>query len=126
MFGKGPRVLMKSLYAQYVLEREDQETLENEFGFLTYRALPSKEAPQEFRIFDLYVIPEKRKSGVASSLADQVVLLAKGSGCHILTGSVDTHARGATESVKVLLAYGFQVLRTDGPMIYFKRELAHG
>jgi ribosomal protein S18 acetylase RimI-like enzyme len=107
----------------YSKEREGLDTIEEENGFLTYRALPSEESPQEYRIYDLYVRPEFRKSGLASQMADRVVSLAKQNGCKILTGSVDTRANGATVSVKVLLSYGFKVLRTEGPMIYFVMEV---
>lgn len=107
-----------SLQAMYAKERENMETLENEWGFLTYKVLP-----EEYRIFDIYVLPEHRKSGLAAKMADQVASLAIQNGCKILTGSVDTYANGATSSVKVLLAYGFKVLRTEGAMIYFMKEI---
>jgi GNAT superfamily N-acetyltransferase len=108
-----------SLQAQYAKEREDIDTIENEHGFLTYKAYPD-----EYRIFDLYVTPDSRQSGFASEMADRVASLALENGCKILTGSVDTRANGATTSVKVLLSYGFKVLRTDGSMIHFIKELS--
>lgn len=108
-----------SLQALYAKEREGMETIEEDHGFITYKALP-----EEYRIFDIYVLPEHRKSGLASRMADQVVSLAKQNGCKIITGSVDTRANGATSSVKVLLAYGFKVLRTEGTMIYFLKEVS--
>ncbi len=108
-----------SLQAMYAKERENMETIEKEHGFLTYKFFPD-----ECRMFDIYVLPEQRKSGLAAQMADEVVSLAKQNGCKILTGSVDTRANGATVSVKVLLAYGFTVLRTDGSMIYFSKEVS--
>ena len=94
------------------------ETIEKEHGFLTYKALP-----EEYRIFDIYVLPDFRQSGIAREMADEVCSLALENGCKIITGSVDTRANGATSSVKDLLAYGFKVLRTEGSMIYFVKEI---
>lgn len=105
-------------------EREKIKTIENEKGYLTYKEFPTDENPQEYRIFDLYVLPKFRKSGVASSLANQVVSIARAKGCKIITGSVDCSANGKTESTKVLLAYGFSILRVDGNMIYFLKEVS--
>lgn len=108
-----------SMQAMYAKERENMETIEKDYGFITYKILP-----EEYRIFDIYVLPEHRKSGLASQMADEVGSIAKQNGCKILTGSVDTRANGATCSVKVLLAYGFKVLRTEGTMIYFVKEIS--
>ena len=111
-----------SLLADYNKERAGRETIESDRGFLTYKALPSDESPQEYRIFDLYVSPDFRKTGEASKMADQVAMIAKEKGCKILTGSVDTTAEGSTTSTKVLFSYGFKILRAEGHMIYFIKE----
>lgn len=111
-----------SLLADYNKERAGRDTIESRRGFLTYKALPTDEEPKEYRIFDLYVVPKYRRVGEAAKMADQVASIAKQNGCKILTGSVDTTANGSTESTKVLLAYGFKILRAEGHMIYFLKE----
>lgn len=107
-----------SLFGEYVKEREGQEIIESDDGFLTYKAYP-----EEYRIFDLYVVPSQRRFGIGSKMADEVASLALKNGCKILTGSVDSRANGASSSAKALFGYGFRILRTEGPMIYFVKEL---
>ena len=72
---------------------------------------------------DIYVRPKKRKSGVAARLADEVCAQAKAKGVKTLVGSVDVTAVSATESLKVLLAYGMRVDSILGNVIYFKKDL---
>lgn len=98
-----------SLYSQYIKEREDKETIENDRGFLTYFFIP-----QGCYIQDLYVSPDYRHSHEASQLADQVVEIAKQKGISKLYGSVSPNSQGGTDSLKVLLAYGFK-LDSCGP-----------
>jgi GNAT superfamily N-acetyltransferase len=111
---------MKSLYAQYVKEREGLDLLEKEEAFLTYTI----NADQGYIfIQDLYVIPEKRRSQVASQLADEVVSIAVQQGCSILYGQVDTRANQWERSAKVLEGYGMSAFKTENSMIYFKKNI---
>lgn len=107
-----------SVYAEYLKEREGKEVVENDNGFLSYRIFNDY-----VYIVDIYVVPEKRKTGLAKFWADQVCEIAKAKGAKTLVGSVDVRANGATESLKVLLAYGMRVDSIDGQMIYFKKDL---
>jgi predicted GNAT superfamily acetyltransferase len=104
---------MSSLYAQYLKDREEYEIVENEFGFATYKVFEN-----EVYIRDIYVVPEKRKVGMAKTMADQVCFYAKQKGAQKLIGSVDITASGATDSLKVLLAYGMSIQSLNGSMIY--------
>lgn len=107
-----------SLYAQYIQERENKAIVENDKGFATYHFV------QEYcYIEDIFVLKEYRKSGLAASFADQITEIAKSKNYNKLLGSVDIRANGATESVKVLLAYGFRVLNTETNLIYFVKDI---
>jgi ribosomal protein S18 acetylase RimI-like enzyme len=107
-----------SLYADYVKERENKSIIETEDAFLTYEFF------EDFvYIVNLYVRPEKRKSHLASELANEVCKIAKEKGLGVLVGSVDVTARNSTESVKVLLAYGMRVDSVSGNLIYFKKDI---
>ena len=109
---------MPSLYSEYIKEREGFETLETELGFATY-----KFGKEECYIRDSYVEPEYRKSDVASKLADTISDIAKRRGYKYISGSVVPSVKGSSTSMKVLLAYGFHLLRSEDNMIWFLKEL---
>lgn len=110
-----------SLYGKYVKERENREIVETDHGFATFQYCGYENT--ECYIIDLYVLPDHRKKGVASQLADRIAEMAKEKGCQYLSGSVDPTANGATDSVKTLLAYGFDVAAVSEKLIWFKKEL---
>lgn len=107
-----------SLYGQYIKEREGKDIIENENGFASFII-----RGEECYIENIYVHPDFRKSKVASELANQVVEKAKECGCKFLTGSVRPSAMGSTDSLKVLLAYGFKLLSASQDAIIFVKEI---
>lgn len=107
-----------SLYGSYIAEREGYNIIEDEGGFATYKIFPDG-----CYLRDIYVKPELRKGGLASYLADMVLLKAKEAGCKVVLGSVSPDANGATTSLKVLLAYGFELSGMDDKLIYFKKDI---
>jgi GNAT superfamily N-acetyltransferase len=109
-----------SLAAEYRLEREGIETIEYDDGFATYELLPEHGA---LYIIDIFVRKGARKSGLASQMADEITTVARQHGCRWLLGSVDPRTNGATASVRVLLAYGFEVSHLDGDLVMFKKEI---
>lgn len=109
-----------SLYADYLRERTSDDIIETEQGFATYR-FPD---PETCYIVDIYVVPKARKHGVASDIADFIMKLAKDRGCKKLLGSVVPTAKGSTESLKVLLAYGMRVDSSAPDFILFSKEIS--
>lgn len=107
-----------SLYAQYIKEREQREILEDEQGFATYVI-----EGNECYIQDIFTVQEARKKGHAAKLADQISEIAKKRGAKYLTGSVDPSLDNATDSMKVLLAYGMRVHSMQPPLVFFIKEL---
>jgi predicted GNAT family acetyltransferase len=108
-----------SLYSQYLSEKTNDFILETEKGFATYRYTSDKTV----YIIDLYVNRDFRKHGVASALADIIVEEARQKGCTELIGSVVPSARGSTDSLKVLLAYGMTLLSSSNDFIIFRKDL---
>lgn len=107
------------MYGEYIAEREGKFILEDEMGFATY--LVNKD---EVYIVDIYVKREHRKSGHAKRLADQVCKKCKEEhGVKRVLGSVDIRVKTATESMKVLLAYGMRVHGLQGTLLYFQKEI---
>jgi ribosomal protein S18 acetylase RimI-like enzyme len=107
-----------SHYSSYIKERSGLEVLESEYGFVTY-----KFRHPDCYIQDIYVVPEKRQSGIAAEMADKVADIAKSKGYKILTGSIDYRANGADISEKVLRGYGMKPYVTEGSLTYFFKEL---
>lgn len=110
-----------SLYADYIKEREGRNIVEDEDGFATFIFCGPEQ--KECYIVDIYVRPEKRKTGKAASFADTITDIARKVGCTYLSGSVDARTNGATESLWVLLRYGFHVVGVAENLIWFRKEL---
>lgn len=100
------------------MEREGKHVLENPKGFATYKFMDDG-----CYIEDIYVLPEERHSGVAGQMADYIAEITKSKGLKHLYGSVCPQAENANASLKVLMAYGFE-LHSAGPnMVYMKKVL---
>lgn len=114
-----------SMLAAYYRERQGLEVLETEWGFCAWQYKPELSAAY---IVEIYVIPDCRKDGVARAMADCVAVEARERGCGWLYGSVAPAARGATASLKVLLAYGMEVCGIDHQqgLVMFRKELDNG
>lgn len=108
-----------SLYSDYIKERTNRSMIETDDGFVIY-FYPN---PQTVYIEDIYVVPSKRKSHLASEMADLVVKEAKEKGCNVLIGSVAPSAKNSTASVKVLLAYGMELDSSQNDFIVFKKGI---
>jgi hypothetical protein len=107
-----------SLYGQYIKTREDFDIIENSLGFATYKIINS-----ECYLRDIFVDPEVRETAVARDLADQICVIARESGCKTLLGSVCPSAKGATVSLKVLLAYGMSLKSCTNDFIVMEKGL---
>lgn len=105
------------MYADYLAECGTLSILETGDGFATYRI-----SGRECYIIDIYVKPEKRESGLAFKMADQIWAVGKANGCTFLSGSVNTASKDPTASIKVLLAYGFKFIRSEPQILWFVKE----
>lgn len=110
---------MSSMYGQYIKERLGRGILETDKGFVTFE-YPTSEIVY---IIDIFILPEYRKQHSASVLADQVCLEAKKNGAKQVMGSVDISTKSASDSLKVLLAYGMKPYRTAGNAVYLIKDI---
>lgn len=108
-----------TLFAQYIKERENKEIIENDYGFVTYYFLTNGDCYIE----DVYIVPEKRRSNLASEYGKQIEIIAKERGSKKIIGSVDQNANNKTESLKFLLSYGFVLAYNSGSTIFLTKEL---
>lgn len=117
-YKKGDKPL--SLYADYLKERTNDQIIEVDFGFVSYRHLPEEKSTY---IIDIYVSPDFRKEGLAAKLADQVADEARTLGHLKLLGSVVPSNKGSTTSLKVLLGYGMFLKSSTNDFIVFEKGL---
>lgn len=107
------------MWANYLREKSNDQILETEKGFATYRYVDEKTV----YIIDLYILPDFRQSHVAVSLADTIVDEARKKGCNKLLGSVVPSAKNSTTSLRVLLGYGMSLESSSTDFIVFKKEI---
>jgi predicted GNAT family acetyltransferase len=110
---------MSSMYAKYLTERTNDQILETNQGFATYRILPD----QTVYIVDIFVETAFRKSGLAAEIADEIAKLAKKAGCTKMLGSVVPSTKGSTTSMAVLLGYGMKLQSSTNDFILFEKDL---
>lgn len=106
------------MYADYIKERENKDCIYTDKGFATYSFNETS-----CYIEDIYVKPEFRQSGETKKLVDKIIESALEHGYTTLTGSVCPSAKGSTDSLKVLLAYGFKLLSSTNNFIIFSKEI---
>lgn len=110
----------QSLYAQYILEREGKEIIEDNEGFVTF--IECEDRPGIY-IADVYVVPEERKTGKAHSYFDQVEEIAKERGKTFLRTSVESALPGWEISLKALMCNSFNIISKEGTFFYLERKI---
>ena len=110
---------MESMYGKYLKEKTNDAIIESEFGFATYRYID----PATVYIVDIFVLPDFRKTKVASAMADFIVEEAKNKGCNKLIGSVVPSNKGSTTSLKVLLGYGMNLKSSTNDFVIFEKDI---
>lgn len=109
-----------SVYARYRYEREGLTTIEKDYGFITFKILDNETT---CFIQDLYIVPEKRMTGLGADLANEVAAYAKAQNCVQLAATVCPSAGSATDAIKAILAYGFQLVGSDTQLVYLSKEI---
>jgi GNAT superfamily N-acetyltransferase len=113
-------------YADYLKELKGFHMYEDEDGFITYGFMEGPKGERMCYIEDIYVVPEKRKSGIASQYADVVTVIARDAGAQILLGSVVPSLPNSHARMLVLLSYGFKLHSAQHDFVYFSKELTNG
>lgn len=107
------------MYIDFLKEHRGDEVIRNDMGFAVYRYLD----PGIVYVVDIYVVPEFRKHGVASALADKIVEAAKLIDCNKMVGTVVPSAKNSTESLMVLVGYGMKLKCSSDNLIVFEKEI---
>ncbi len=109
-----------SLYADYLKERTNDEIVETDAGFATYRYINDGKSVY---IIDIYTDPSDRRKSLATTLADVVVADAKNRGCTELLGTVVPSTKNSTVSLRVLLGYGMTLQSAANDLIVFRKDI---
>lgn len=107
-------------FTDYINERLGKQTFKTDKGFVIYYFCGDATCFLE----DLYVAPEFRRKKAATDLADEITRIARAKGCVQLVCTVFPLATNATDSLKAILSYGFELshITKDG-LIMFTKDL---
>ena len=109
---------MTSLYGKYIKERENCDIIEHESGFISYRIRDTQLGLTLF-IEDIFVLPEKRRQGIAAEFCELIKSIAKKENCKQIMSGADPTTLNATESVAFQISMGSKIIGVSNGMINF-------
>ena len=110
---------MSSMYKEYIEEQlPNRFVYENEHGFLTYNKNDTV-----LRLEEIYIKPEYRRKGLATSFYNKMEEIGKELKCTELMGSIIIGTNNSEGSMMCLLKNKFKLYYTDGTMIYLHRTI---
>ncbi len=108
-----------SMYKSYIEEQlPNRFVYETDKGFLTYNI-----NGEICQLEEIFILPEFRKQGIASSFYNEIGIIAKEKNCKYLKGSIVPGTNNAEISMKCLFKNGFKLAWTEGSMIYLIKGL---
>jgi GNAT superfamily N-acetyltransferase len=110
---------VRSLFAQYKEEREGKRVLEGDGFFVVYSIKPKSFCYLE----DIFIVPDKRGSGLARDILGWIINIAKENDCKKIMGSVVPSANGSTESLKKMLHYGFKLSDSRDGIVFLAKDI---
>ena len=96
------------MWADYMRETYNRETLDFVGGFLTYEI-----QGKDLYIADIYVRPRHRRAGVGRAMFEAARGIALDEGCTRILGTVDVTRPGWRESIAAQEAVGFKLTSTN-------------
>ncbi|HEY5688532.1 MAG TPA: GNAT family N-acetyltransferase [Yeosuana sp.] len=106
---------MSKLYTKYLQEKEGKQTLEIDGkGFVTYKVVGNV-----CHICILFVAEKYRRGDIARELMNSVKQIVQYS-CNAFTAAIFTKQNGTTETLRIILQYGFEVVgvKDDDILLY--------
>jgi len=111
---------MSELYFDYIKTRLGQEVLQDE-AKKSFCIFQTKD--EEFYLQDLYIDPYARERDILRDLTNQIKKVSKERGCKYVTASVIPSALKSTESMKLLIWWGFELISSTQDFIILKKTL---
>lgn len=111
---------MKSLWFKYLEECGGDHVIEHPWGFVTYRFVDKSVYMPE-----IYIVPERRKEGLAKRLVDEVEKVGRTGGFEMLLGTVCMNLPEAIKiaSIKGHLSLGFVPVMAESGKLWFSRPI---
>ncbi len=104
-----------SLYAEFVKEYEDFDTIEYPgVAFACYKI-----TGDECYIKNIFISKAHRSQKISYQIQEDITKVAKAAGCTYLLGTVSPFSKTASFSMAGLLKDGFKFHRYDDSMMYF-------
>ena len=110
--------MAKSLYSQYLREREGADLIEFSWGFAVY-----KMAKDHVYLQDIYVVPEERQNGRGVELMNLVADEARKQGVKTMYGSVAPSTQFSDVMIKIMMGLGFKLHSSQNDLIYLKKDI---
>ena len=113
--------MSKSLWARYEEEvlGEQRKYIEHDWGFIAYEFL----ADSVLHVVHIYVVPERRKEGLALQLVREAEQIGKEAGMKWTLGHIELGRVTTQNSFKAHLAAGFVPCHTEPGMVFLKRAI---
>lgn len=105
-------------YAMYIKEKFNDELIEHEHGFITYKLMG-----RHVFIKNIWIHPDHRLKGIGKELADKVVKIGKDQGCNLLLSTVLKTINNWGESLEANLHYGLKESNQTEEKIYLMKEI---
>lgn len=106
-----------SLYGEYIKELHNRDEIEGDGWFVTYKILDDY-----CYLVDMYIIPEKRNSGLGLELNSKVEDIAKENGCSKLLTTVDIKCV-KDDNLKLIKKCGYKLLKQNDSGLFFLKDL---
>lgn len=106
------------LYSQYIYERMGQSSLWRDFGFLAYKI---KE--KECFIAEMFIHREKRTLGNGRQLLNDLVEIARGNGCDVVTANIHLWDQNANKTLIAAISCGFEVSKSGNDVLLISLKL---
>ena len=108
----------KSLYGQYIEEKENRYILEGKDYFLTYQF-----DREWVYIVDMFVVSGKRTNGIMTKISEQCEQLARDKGYTQILGSVDINTNQPEIPALAMIKHGYKFYKLVGSIIYFLKNI---
>lgn len=109
------------MWADYIKERENIETIQTEYGFVTYKIIG-----QTMVINDIYVKPTHRRKGCGLDLGQMAYKMAQKEGLKWFAGSVNLGLPDPDGRIQFFYAFGLKFVQLDGMNMFFQKEVLYG
>ena len=107
-----------SKWAEFYLEQDGTKTIEEPYGFITYKI-----SGDECLIPHFYVDKENRSLKKGLELADKVRIEAINNGCKYLSCVLYSINPFVTNNMRIFINYGFEVVGVSGDFILLRKTL---